>query len=261
MVTLSRYLKVYGRVLSERMDILRKDLKEKRKIDRSVRSYIPPKSIEELRKLVGEDTLFRKAENRRKTIRHQIWKFDKSFAFFLEKDGDLRSLVKSADKVPVMGWGYKTFISELYNSYRRFAVRLKAMSKELLSVYEKEAEVLSKDYGGREMANDYARLVQQENRLILSIKKDLANITRWQKKLYLFLKRVPGEHFTQEHGIFIIVSILGAALTGFSYSMMDTEPSAGLLMSIGLSASVTLNAVLMGGLTMNFLKDFRRVFS
>ena len=177
MVSVERYLRAFVKVMPQRTKMLRSSMRKKKALDseleKTLKKYKNQRQIKlivyELKLLIGEDMLFNSAERRnRQTLRHYLWKFLKSFKFFIES----RNFIgKRLEKEPKYATQFLTLLKESTEDSQN----LLGLAKSLDELYIAEVESLEKNNFDK-----YLSHVQEENEIIKSIAKYGASVKQRQ---------------------------------------------------------------------------------
>lgn len=171
-----RYIRAYFSIIPKRIELLRELKAEKENIDRKIRENIEvsPNEIEILIEIIGRDTFFHKAEDRKKpSIRHTTWKILKSVKNFQSH---------RIDPLLNIGGGLLQVINFngfIYPSLLRVVVSLEKSDE----LYQKEVEALQGILEDEESIGTYKSLLREEDKISDSI-RPLAH------KLYGYLEEV-----------------------------------------------------------------------
>jgi hypothetical protein len=169
MVSFELYLRTFVRVMPKRMRVLHRALRIKRRLDGKLGKRNKPAVVSHLQRIIGEDALFNSAEKRNKqTIRHMLWKIEKSIGFFCSQESgnfmlylERESVKDGAQKDPLF-----SFARSMYWELQRALSQSGFFSLlgELSKNYSMQAQALAKN----ELGN-YFSLLKAEEELINNI--------------------------------------------------------------------------------------------
>lgn len=207
MVSVERYIKAYVKVMPRRGKIIRSLIRSKRSFDSKLKKRPQDKKriIFNLKKIIGEDILFKSAEKRNKqTLRHYLWKFNKGFTFFLNKSNILSKKLETEPK-------YATQLLYLLKDTKSIAENFNKIAKDLDVLYAKEILALNKND-----IESYSKLVGAEKALINQILSYGKAVKQRQGSVIKFLKYyLKGLNKAAEGGrVVMVVALLFIAFDG-----------------------------------------------
>lgn len=270
--TVERYLKAFAKVMPQRAKIMGKLLEKKFKIDKNPEVII--RERERLMHIIGENTLFRKAEKAHKqSIRHYLWKYYKSIDFLARK----RSIIeKTVDKIELDVKEIdeiKAFLHYLIERFPEAAEKMKQLDK----VYIEQVDALKKaDY------DKYTKNIEEERKQILSILLHFKEVGDKLPVVNKFLRDVRGNLFRGKIVpavgsllfLFTIISFLGIMISNAGHFKLVFPESGGAywarVSSSDFMEAISILIPLIGGVTLamlitikeraiNTIKDFLKV--
>lgn len=269
MVSFETYLKAYVTVIPKRAKILQDRIKQKHNIDQELmlsQGLLYRKQVEMLVSIIGEDILFRSAEKRKKqTIRHYLYKFIKSFDFFLRKwdslQGEQYELFKNSYEFSHIAKSQETYdsliedLSGINKECKDIAANLLKAFQNLDAVYKKELsslqQILKDLVKGKTVTPatpifvNYIQLCNKEKKLLEQIIGFGSEMYNYSTKLLSMRKLVmegggsPGDFF-----LFVTLYIGGTLLLIFLFGAASGAPAESLA-AIGSGAIAFFSPLLV----------------
>ena len=181
MASVERYLKAFIKVIPQRSRHFNGVQKLKEEIDQQFfgDSFINYKTIQELKKLIGEDTLFRAAEKRDKqTLRHYLWKLSKSFQFFEKNNGKIKRKMESSKIFKNMPQLESVHLKcgVLTSEFRRYVEKLDDIYiKEIKALKSKE---FKEYFESVKLEREYVKQINSKSSDVKNIQKTLGNLAK-----------------------------------------------------------------------------------
>jgi len=177
MVSVKKYMQAYVNVMPQRIKLLKQLLKRKKDLDYIIqRGAANDSTIENWKQIIGTGKLFVTAENRpQPTIRHLLWKIQKSLAYFPRVE---RKLAKLDDIDRSIKNAYYAVLEALGNGrkYRQIIIALDA------SVRRQEKNIKN--------INIFNSEIKQQGELIKGLKNVNVTLVSLQKTLKGVLTRI-----------------------------------------------------------------------
>lgn len=183
-----KYLKVFFSSMPKRILEFHELLDKKRRLDKNLQSSINKEEIiKELLLVIGKDNFFTPAETqKKKTLRHLVWKYCKSIKFFEKRKG---VLIKDFKESKYFSTEFGIFLRNYLDLTTGMAKEIENLFMELDMCYHRQSIFLAK-----KQTFHYKEELKKEHELIL-------NIQRMQPKIKNFFEYVKSVEKSFKHAV------------------------------------------------------------
>lgn len=263
MVSVEYYFKRFFRVMPKRFKVISDLLNEKAKLtkrlmdaEKAGNSEKITKTAAELIEILGEDTIFGKAETKRKnTLRYFVWKISKSMDYY-RTSNILAKKILGGSNVSIQIYNLQGYLSKIMPEME---MRLDSLD----STYKNEVSVLKGIMNGEARVSEYFNLVAREKKSTSGLRPLFSGLQARNKTFIDTIKQFRSSlksHDTSvikgiSHlGVSVLALAIGLTLSYIAFNLIvDREP--GLISNLILMNESLVLAMISLSLSVGIPKD------